>query len=783
MKIITNDLNKMDAVPRGIGLGFFDGVHLGHRELIHTLVHECSRIGCRPTVYTFAEHPGAVLHQGAPFSDYISSLDDRLALLASAGVAETFLQHFDREYASLKAEDFLDMVLGEALGTRLVVVGPDYRFGRGAQGDVDLLRAWADRRGIEVHVVPEIELYGQKVSSTSIRKAVQDGDLPLAASLLGRPFSISGVVERGRGLGRTLGFPTANINLTDGFVCPAYGVYATRTTVDGRTYESVRNIGVRPTVDASMARPVIETFLYDANLSLYGREITVHFLERTRPELKFESVMEMSERIHQDLTEVREWHRDAEHPYTVLVDRRIRLNVLRTRRFAQSAAQVVFRLPMEARRNARIALLIRILSTGCRRFPDRKSLAFALDDLYGASIDEHTDRQGDVLSVFLTCDALMHWSDGTSPFRSALGLLFELLLEPVLDDQGRFDERMIQKERQNLIMEIRARENDRAQYAYDQGLALLCGDQAHGLQATGQAETVAAVTADDLMVAYRELLEEADLSIDLGGDIDPETLENCIELMRRLPAETNRMRLLPAQWPTPFRPAEAPLLKTERRDVEQARVLLFFDGLPPYCSLSHFTTLLFNSVLGGDAHSLLFETVREKMGLAYSVFSSPLRYLSALMTMAGVRPDQTEEAARAMTEQLARIADNQYDDRHFDSAVTMIEQMIRSRGDDLGTLLQHLALSRVTGRQLSIPDSLSLLRQVTRDQVAALAAGLSLKATYILTSDAETHDVETHDAEVHDVEAHDVETHDVEAHDAEAHDVETSEEEDALKGG
>lgn len=736
LKIITNDLKQMDNVPRGIGLGFFDGVHLGHRELIHTLVHECSRIGCRPTVYTFAEHPGAVLHQGEPFSDYITRLEDRLDLLASAGVAETFLQHFDREYASLKAEDFLDLVLGEALGTQLVVVGPDYRFGRGARGDVSLLRAWADQRGIAVHVVPEIELYGQKVSSTGIRKAVYDGDLPLAASFLGRPFAITGTVVRGRGLGRTLGFPTANILLPEGFVCPAYGVYATRTTVDGRTYESITNIGVRPTVDVSMPHPLIESYLYDASLFLYDREITVHILKRLRPEVKFDSVMEMSSRILQDLEDARAWHRDAEEPYLALVDRHVRLSLLRTRRFAQAAAQIVFRLPMEARRNARIALLIRVLSTGCRRYPDRKSLALALDDLYGSSIDEHADRQGDVLSVSLSCDGIMHWRDGSSPFRSTLGLLFEVLLEPVLDERGLFDERIIQKERQNLLMEIRARENDRAQYAYDQGLAVLCGDQPHGLPATGRAEDVAAVTAEDLAIAYRELLEEADLSIDLGGDIDQETLESCITLMKQLPDGSRRLWLLPARWPTPFQPALQTRRKTENREVEQARVVLFFDGLPPYCSLSHFTTLMLNSVLGGDVHSLLFETVREKMGLAYSVFSTPMRYLSTLMLMAGVRPDQTTDAESAMAEQVARICSNQYDARIFDSSRTMLEQTIRSRGDDLSTLLQHLSLSRVTGRQLSVTDSLSLLHSITREQVAALAARLTLKASFILTTGA-----------------------------------------------
>ncbi len=738
MNIIRSDLGTLEAAPRGIGLGFFDGVHIGHRELIHTLVHECRRIGCRPTVYTFAEHPGVVLHKDASFCDYVSTLDDRMAQLAAAGVEEVFLQHFDESYASLEAEEFLDLVLGEAFGTQLVVVGPDYRFGKGARGDVALLQHWAGEKGISIHIVPEIELYGQKVSSTGIRKAVSEGELRLAGRLLGRPFSISGTVRRGRGLGKTLGFPTANIPVPDGLVCPAYGVYATRTTVNGRTYESITNIGVRPTVEANARKPLIETFLFDISLSLYDQTITVHFLERIRPELKFGSVMEMGSRIRQDLDEVRAWHRDVEMPYVAYEDRQIRLSVIRTRRFAQAGAQMVFRLPMEAARNARIALLVRVLTAGCRRYPDRKSLALALDDLYGSSIDERTDRQGNVLSASLTCDGLMRWRDGSSPFGAALDLMFEMLLDPVLDDQGRFDAQIVRKERQNLLMEIRAHENDRAQYAYEQGVALLSGDQLHGLPASGRAEDVAAVTEDDLMLAYRELLEEAELNVDLAGDIDLDTLERLIAHLKKLPDSQKRRRLLPGLWPTPFVQPESLLEKTEIRDVEQARVLLFYEGLPPYCSLSHFTTLMLNSILGGDAHSLLFEIVREKMGLAYSVFSSPLRYLSTMMLIAGVPPREAQAAAQAMDAQVARIAADTYDERHYESARTMIEQAIRSRADDLGTLLHHLALSRVTGRQLGIEDSLSLLAGIDRQQVAALAARLTLKTRYFLTSEPVT---------------------------------------------
>jgi len=735
LKILTNKNGKTNSAPRGIGLGFFDGVHIGHKELIQTLLHECQIHGCRPAIYTFTEHPGAVLQQETPFSDYISTLDDRLDLLHSLGVSEICLQNFDAEYAAIEPETFLDSVLADSLGTSLIVVGPDYRFGRGARGDVELLQNWAAGKGIRVVVVPKIELFGERVSSTAIRKAIYEGELPLAASLLGRPFSVSGKVKRGKGLGHTLGFPTANISIPTGLVQPAYGVYASRTIINGRTYESVTNFGVRPTIHQGETQPLIETCLLDVDVELYECDIEVQFLERMRPELKFDSVLEMTNQIHLDLEDARHWHRDAEQPYVVLNQRNAGLNLIRTRRFVQAGAAFSFRLPMSASRNARIALLLRVLTSGCRRLPDRKSLALALDAMYGSSIDNHVERQGDILAATLSCDGISRWSDGSSPFSETVDLLFEILLDPLRSADGNFDARIVATERQNLLMEIHARENDRAQYAFDQGLAVFCGGQTHGLPATGRAEDVMAVTDADLQTAYKELLETAELNLDLGGDIDAELLAHVIDLMAKLPDSSERVVLVPGLAPTPF-VVEQQQDVTEERDVEQARVVLFFDGMPPYSSLASYTSAVLNSVLGGDAHSLLFETVREQMGLAYSVFSVPLRYLSSLTVMAGVSPDQVEAAVEAMKAQVERIREGNYDPRIFASALTMVEHSIRSRGDDLSRMLQQLPRSRVTGSSRSVSDSLALLATVTPEQVAQLAGRLHLRTCYILTKHA-----------------------------------------------
>ncbi len=162
-------------------------------------------------------------------------------------------------------------------------------------------------------------------------------------------------------------------------------------------------------------------------------------------------------------------------------------------------------------------------------------------------------------------------------------------------------------------------------------------------------------------------------------------------------------------------------------------MVLFFDGMPSYSSLGGFTGTILNSVLGGDVHSLLFETVREQMGLAYSVFSASLSYLSALTIMAGVKPDQVEAAVEAMEAQVERIRTGDYDRRVFESARTMAEHRIRSRGDDLSRLLQQLPLGRATGNRRSVGESLALLAAVTPEQVAELAGRLRLRTRFVLT--------------------------------------------------
>lgn len=732
MQIFDKPDSVIPAVQRGVGLGFFDGVHRGHLELLRTLVFQSRLLNLEPSVFTFPLHPETILRPDDPFDSYLCELDERMDLIAGCGIQETHLQDFNAEFAAIEPQDFLEKILWERLNARLVVVGQDYRFGRRGLGDAEMLRQWAAEKGIQVIVVPQVNLLDGKVSSSRIRALISDGDLAQAACLLGRPYRVGGVVVSGRGLGQRLGFPTANIPMSPYLTYPAYGVYATRTHIGGLVYESVTNIGIRPTVDSGQQAPLIETYLYDASLSLYGQRIQVDFLQRIRPELKFDSLLQLGAQVKDDLQTIREWHLLAEQCYEKARIGDIPLYVLPTRRFAQSMLNVVFNCPLDPRKASCQSLLMRVLTSSCRRYPTRISLASALDSLYGSCIQANHEKQGDLQSISLSAEGLTRWTDGSSPFQDTCRLLFDILFDPLLDETGLFDETTVETERQNLVMELDARENDRPKYAYDRCLSLFCGDQAHGISSTGDRQVLQSVSREELFSAYQDLLNNTSISLYLGGPVDPATVEICLQGMQRFP-QAVRPVYRPADRPAPFVPAP-PANLVEQKQVEQARIAMVFSGLPPYFSHQTIVATVLNSMLGGDVHSLLFDVVREKMGLAYSVYSLNQRFLSALFVFAGVATDQVEPAVAAIRQQLANLAAGQFEPSLFERTCQMIESSILSIADDLSSMLAQQVAGRIHGRILTRAESLNLLRSVEPAQVVELASGLQLNTCYILTS-------------------------------------------------
>ncbi|HTK36656.1 MAG TPA: bifunctional riboflavin kinase/FAD synthetase [Caulobacteraceae bacterium] len=286
-----------DAKGAAVALGAFDGVHRGHRAVIASAAAAARRLGAPLGVVTFEPHPRRFFDpEGEPFR--VANADQQARAVADLGVDRLYRLPFDAELAALSDQDFARQVLGEGLGVSHVSAGSDITFGRGRSGNAAALGAYGEKFGFEVAVAPLLQDGGAKCSSTAIRAALTRGRPEEAAKLLGRPFAIEGVVVHGDHLGRTIGFPTANMALGD-YVRPAQGIYAARTRLgDGREIASIAYIGRRPTVDGIDER--LEVNLFDFDEDLYGQTLETDLIAFLRGDEKFSGLDAMKAQIARD---------------------------------------------------------------------------------------------------------------------------------------------------------------------------------------------------------------------------------------------------------------------------------------------------------------------------------------------------------------------------------------------------------------------------------------------------------------------------------------------------
>jgi riboflavin kinase/FMN adenylyltransferase len=292
----------LDAGESAVALGVFDGIHLGHRAILTTAVGEARRHGLVALACTFDPHPLEVL-QPTRVPLPLTSLEDRLALIAETGIDATVVVAFTRDVAAMEPETFVRDVLVGRLKARAIVVGFNHRFGRGARGDAELLATLGARLGFRAHVVAPLVVDRIPVSSSEVRAALQAGDVERAARLLGRPYSVEGEVVRGAGRGRTLGFPTANVKPDHPLALPP-GVYACQALVGAERYDAVLNLGVRPTFGETEL--LVEAHLLDFSGDLYGRRLRLAFLRRLREERKFPDIEALRRQIALDVAAVRQ---------------------------------------------------------------------------------------------------------------------------------------------------------------------------------------------------------------------------------------------------------------------------------------------------------------------------------------------------------------------------------------------------------------------------------------------------------------------------------------------
>ena len=299
MRLFHGTENAEIQRPTVLTLGVFDGLHLGHQLIMRTVVERARVVNAIPTVITFDPHPRAVLHpESAP--PLLQTFDQKIEAFGVLGIEQTIVVRFTTEFASIRADEFLRDVVKERLQAQEVYLGRGFAFGHKREGNIELLKRLGKEFGFVAGEVPEVSLRGRRVSSSKIRDLLAHGQVNLARRMLGRPYGVEGLVERGDERGHKLGFPTANLH-PHNRVIPKNGVYVTGTLIEGQWRRSVTNIGVRPTFGQT-TEPSVETYVMNWDGDLYGNVIRVRFLYRLRDERKFASIEALKTQIERDVS-------------------------------------------------------------------------------------------------------------------------------------------------------------------------------------------------------------------------------------------------------------------------------------------------------------------------------------------------------------------------------------------------------------------------------------------------------------------------------------------------
>jgi riboflavin kinase/FMN adenylyltransferase len=302
---VTHGFLKSGGAPTGLTIGNFDGVHRGHRAMLDRLVAKARALGVPCGVLTFEPHPREFF-SAATAPTRLSRLREKLELIAEAGIDRTHVLRFGAQLAGMSAERFIEDVLLRGMGVRWLLVGRDFRFGAKRSGDFEMLKAAGARQGFGVEAMDDVLEGAQRISSSGVRAALAAGDLEAAARLLGRPYTMSGRVAHGEKLGRTLGFPTANLVLRR--LPPLAGIFAVEAEVEETQLrlKGVASVGRRPTVRENAA-PLLEVHLFDWAGDLYGRHLRVTFLRKLRDEAKYDGLEALRAAIARDAAEAKDY--------------------------------------------------------------------------------------------------------------------------------------------------------------------------------------------------------------------------------------------------------------------------------------------------------------------------------------------------------------------------------------------------------------------------------------------------------------------------------------------
>ncbi len=296
-----DDFVKLDNAV--VTIGTFDGVHTGHRKIITDLKQLAAETGGETVLLTFFPHPRMILHPEDESIKMINTIDEKAEMLEELGIDHLIITPFSRDFSNQSPEEYIREVLVNKIGTKKIVIGYDHRFGKDRQGGLADLQRLGPVYGFDVVEIPEQDIYEVAISSTRVREALLNGAIELAHTFLSYPFFITGRVVRGDQLGRTIGYPTANIVISEKYkLVPLDGIFAVRVKIDGEIYDGMAYIGTRPTINGT--RRNIEVNIFDFDREIYNQQIRMEFYNFVRDDMKFDSLDELKEQIRKDKLDV-----------------------------------------------------------------------------------------------------------------------------------------------------------------------------------------------------------------------------------------------------------------------------------------------------------------------------------------------------------------------------------------------------------------------------------------------------------------------------------------------
>lgn len=297
--ITVQSISKYDkAYPTAITIGTFDGVHIGHRKILERLIDNAKTSGLKSAVLTFFPHPRMVLQQDVSIQ-LLNTVEEKKRIMTDLGLDYLIVHPFTKEFSRLSATEFVEDILIADLRVKKIIIGYDHRFGRNRNADIHDLKAFGNELDFEVEEISAQEVDDVSVSSTKIRKALEEGDIRTANTFLGYPYMLSGTIVRGKGLGKKLDFPTANLSIPETYkLIPKDGVYVVSSLIEGVTVYGMMNIGFNPTFEGKIR--TIETNFFDFDQDIYGQNLQIDIIDRIRDEYKFSSVEALKAQLRED---------------------------------------------------------------------------------------------------------------------------------------------------------------------------------------------------------------------------------------------------------------------------------------------------------------------------------------------------------------------------------------------------------------------------------------------------------------------------------------------------